>query len=501
MIIEKALKEKKLINKEAIIDLGSNSIRMLIYDNLLNSQIPIFNEKAICELGKNLDRTGKLDPKGSEFALSVLQRFKRILINLKVKKFKIIGTAAVREATDSKLFISKVQKIFKKKVEVLTGVEEAENSALGVIIGFQRVNGIVADLGGGSLELARVEKNVVYEKISLPLGVLRLFNQPKKNKDKVNSIISFYLNKIEWLRKSKTKNLYLCGGTWRTLLNAHIFKTNYPLSILHQYKLPADSVLRFANKLSSVKSIKSEKLDGITKSRTNYIPIGSYILSSLIKICDPSNVLCSVSGVREGSLINKTYLNVLQKNSLNRSIHFIAIKKGDFAENYVKLYSFLKKILPNKDDYFPIRLLLPACSLSNFDWGLGTYQRAELVFHEVINSPILKLSHNDRIKLGLVSFWRHCSTKYYPDVEFLKLLSNDEIMVCRRIGAALRFASSISVISSIFYEKIKIYIANNKTLTLKVPKKYSQVISNQVQKRLKSLAEEMNLKQEIVYTS
>ncbi len=501
MIIEKALKEKKLINKEAIIDLGSNSIRMLIYDNLLNSQIPIFNEKAICELGKNLDRTGKLDPKGSEFALSVLQRFKRILINLKVKKFKIIGTAAVREATDSKLFISKVQKIFKKKVEVLTGVEEAENSALGVIIGFQRVNGIVADLGGGSLELARVEKNVVYEKISLPLGVLRLFNQPKKNKDKVNSIISFYLNKIEWLRKSKTKNLYLCGGTWRTLLNAHIFKTNYPLSILHQYKLSADSILRFANKLSSVKSIKSEKLDGITKSRTNYIPIGSYILSSLIKICDPSNVLCSVSGVREGSLINKAYLNILQKNSLNRSIHFIAIKKGDFAENYIKLYSFLKKILPNKDDYFPIRLLLPACSLSSFDWGLGTYQRAELVFHEVINSPILKLSHNDRIKLGLVSFWRHCSTKYYPDIEFLKLLSNNEIMVCRRIGAALRFASSISVISSIFYEKIKIYIANNKTLTLKVPKKYSQVISNQVQKRLKSLAEEMNLKQEIVYTA
>jgi exopolyphosphatase/guanosine-5'-triphosphate,3'-diphosphate pyrophosphatase len=501
MIIEQALKEKKLINKEAIIDLGSNSIRMLIYDNLLNSQIPIFNEKAICELGKNLDKTGKLDPKGSEFALSVLQRFKRILINLKVKKFKIIGTAAVREATDSKLFISKVQKIFKKKVEVLTGIEEAENSALGVIIGFQKVNGVVADLGGGSLELARVEKNIIYEKVSLPLGVLRLFNQPKRNKDKINSIISFYLNKIEWLRKVKTKNLYLCGGTWRTLLNAHIFKTNYPLSILHQYKLSADEALKFSNKLLSVKSIKSEKLVSVTKSRTNYIPIGSYILSSLIKICDPSNVLCSVSGVREGSLINKAYLNILEKDSLNRSVHFIALKKGDFGENYIKLYNFLKKIFTNNDEDFPIRLLLPACSLSNFDWGLGTYQRAELVFQEVINSPILKLSHNDRIKLGLVSFWRHCSTKYYPDVEFLKILSNSEIAACRRIGAALRFASSISVISSIFYEKIKIYVVNNKTLILKVPKKHSEVISNQVQKRLKSLAEEMNLKQEIVYTA
>ena len=501
MIIEQALKEKKLINKEAIIDLGSNSIRMLIYDNLLNSQIPIFNEKAICELGKNLDKTGKLDPKGSEFALSVLQRFKRILINLKVKKFKIIGTAAVREATDSKLFISKVQKILKKKVEVLTGIEEAENSALGVIIGFQKVNGVVADLGGGSLELARVEKNIIYEKVSLPLGVLRLFNQPKRNKDKINSIISFYLNKIEWLRKVKTKNLYLCGGTWRTLLNAHIFKTNYPLSILHQYKLSAYEALKFSNKLLSVKSIKSEKLVSVTKSRTNYIPIGSYILSSLIKICDPSNVLCSVSGVREGSLINKAYLNILEKDSLNRSVHFIALKKGDFGENYIKLYNFLKKIFTNNDEDFPIRLLLPACSLSNFDWGLGTYQRAELVFQEVINSPILKLSHNDRIKLGLVSFWRHCSTKYYPDVEFLKLLSNSEIAACRRIGAALRFASSISVISSIFFEKIKIYVVNNKTLILKVPKKHSEVISNQVQKRLKSLAEEMNLKQEIVYTA
>ena len=501
MIIEKVLKEKKLINKEAIIDLGSNSIRMLIYDNLLNSQIPIFNEKAICELGKNLDKTGKLDPKGSEFALSVLQRFRRILINLKVKKFKIIGTAAIREATDSKIFIIKAQKILKRKIEVLSGTQEAENSALGVIIGFQRVNGVVADLGGGSLELARVEKNVIHEKISLPLGVLRLFNQPKKNRNKVNSIISFYLNKVEWLRKNKIKNLYLCGGTWRTLLNAHIFKTHYPLSIIHQYKLSATEANKFANKLSSIKSIKSEKLNGVTKSRTNYIPIGSHILSTLIKICNPINVFGSVSGVREGSLISKSYLNILEKKSLDRSVHFIALKKGDFGENYIKLYNFLKKIFPKKDEDFPSRLLLPACSLSNFDWGLGVYQRAELVFHEVINSPILKLSHNDRIKLGLVSFWRHCSTKYYPDIEFVKLLSNREIIACRRIGAALRFASSIAVISSIFYEKMKIFEDSNKNLILKVSKKHSQAISNQVQKRLKSLAEEMSLKQKIVYTA
>jgi exopolyphosphatase/guanosine-5'-triphosphate,3'-diphosphate pyrophosphatase len=501
MIIEKALKQKNLISKEAIIDLGSNSIRMLIYESILNSQIPIFNEKAVCGLGKNLDKTGKLDPKGSVFALSVLQRFKRILNNLKVTKYKIIGTAALREATDAKHFILKAQKIFNKKIEILSGNEEAQNSALGVIIGFQKVNGIVADLGGGSLDIARVEKNKILETISLPLGVLRLYNQPKRNKNKINKIISFFLNKVEWLRKNKIKNIYLCGGTWRTMFNAHIVKTNYPLPILHQYKLSGSEALKFSSRLSSVKSIKAEKLSNVTKSRTNYVPIASYILSTLIKICDPTNVYCSLSGVREGSLINKKYLSILQNNSLNRSVQFIALKKGDFAENYLKLYNFLKNIFPKDSNAFPTRLLLPACSLSNFDWGLGAYQRAELVFQEVINSPILKLSHIDRIKLGLVSFWRYCSTKYYPDLEFVKLLNNEEIFACRQIGAALRLASSISVISSIFFDKIKIYKDGNKNLVLKISNKYSQVISNQVQKRLKSLADEMNLKSKIVYSN
>ncbi|NCU75225.1 MAG: hypothetical protein EBW10_04285, partial [Candidatus Fonsibacter ubiquis] len=318
-------RERDFINKEAIIDLGSNSIRMLIYDNILNSQIPVFNEKAVCQLGKNLDRTGKLNPKGAEFALTVLKRFKQILSNLKVKKYKAIGTAALREAIDAKDFIIKAQKIIKKKIIILSGNKEAENSALGVVIGFQKVNGLVADLGGGSLELARVEKNIIHDKISLPLGVLRLFNQPKKNKNKVKKIISFYLNKIEWLRKNKIKNLYLCGG------NAHMIKTNYPLAILHQYKLSSLDTLKFVNRLNTVKAIKSEKLLSATKSRTNYIPIGGFILSNLIRICDPVSVFLSQSGVREGSLINKSKLKVLQNNSLSRSVHFLSHKKADYA--------------------------------------------------------------------------------------------------------------------------------------------------------------------------
>ncbi len=392
----------------------------------LTSLIPQINEVASL-IKKTVHSGGKVLIFGNGGSASDSQHIAAEIVGRFVKERK--GLPAIALTTDTSIITAVAndygyEHIFSRQIEalclkndVVIGISTSGNSK-NVIKGLEKAN----TLGAVTIGLTGGDGGLI-KKISLPLGVLRLFNQPKRNKDKINSIISFYLNKIEWLRKGKTKNLYLCGGTWRTLLNAHIYKTNYPLSILHQYKLPAIEALKFSNSLSSVKLIKSEKLVGVTKSRTNYIPIGSYILSSLIKICDPSSILCSVSGVREGSLINKAYLNILKKDSLNRSVHFIALKKGDFGENYIKLYNFLKKIFPNKDENFPIRLLLPACSLSNFDWGLGTYQRAELVFHEVINSPILKLSHNDRIKLGLVSFWRHCSTKYYPDLEFLKLLS------------------------------------------------------------------------------
>ena len=131
--------------------------------------------------------------------------------------------------------------------------------------------------------------------------------------------------------------------------------------------------LKFANKLNTVKAIKYEKLASATKSRTNYIPIGGFILSNLIRICDPVSVFLSQSGVREGSLISRPYLKVLQNNSLTRSVHFISHKKADYAANYLKLYNFIKNLFSSNEEYFPHRLLLPACSLSNFDWGLGVY--------------------------------------------------------------------------------------------------------------------------------
>ena len=178
----KVLKNKQNLKlkqaKLAVIDIGSNSIRMLIYDDFSSSRVPFFNEKAVCELGKNLDKSRKLHKAGAVYALKVLKRFSEILNVSKITNLKIIATAVLREAMDAKPFVEEVEKLFKKKIEILSGYEEAECSAEGVKIGFDNVDGLVADLGGGSLELARVENGIITNKTSLPLGVLRLMNNP-----------------------------------------------------------------------------------------------------------------------------------------------------------------------------------------------------------------------------------------------------------------------------------------------------------------------------------
>ena len=202
-------------SKVSVIDIGSNSIRMLIYENFNYSRVPFFNEKAVCELGKNLDKSRKLNNKGKDYALKVLKRFSEILNVSKIPTIRIFATAVLREATDANDFVKEVEELFNTKVKILSGYEEAEYTAEGVKIGFKHVDGLVADLGGGSLELTRVENNVITDKTSLPLGVLRLLNNPLIKKRNLTKYIKKLFKDEKWLTKKKFKNLYLVGGTWR----------------------------------------------------------------------------------------------------------------------------------------------------------------------------------------------------------------------------------------------------------------------------------------------
>jgi exopolyphosphatase/guanosine-5'-triphosphate,3'-diphosphate pyrophosphatase len=499
MLLQKVIKKQIFPSKkQAVIDIGSNSIRMLIYEDFESSQIPIFNEKAVCSLGSSLEKTGKLDTKGAKYSVSVLERFKNILDNSRVSDFHVFATAAVRDAEDGEQFKEIISKIFNKDVEVLTGEQEAERSALGVMLGFDKVNGLVADLGGGSLEIAKVKNGNIEHKTSLPIGVLRLFNRPKKKNTKLEDIVSYELSKIAWLKKTKIKNLYLVGGVWRALLKADIFLKEYPLNVLHQYELSKEDVLKLCNSFNDKKKIVQKKIDQITKSRTDYIPSSCTILDKLVNLTGPDKIKCSISGVREGTLIKKSNSKLLEKDRLGGFIEYASFRSGDYGENYLKYFNFIEGIFQDNEN-FSTKLLKSTCSLSNMDWGLGAFQKAELVFSQILNTPVLNLSHNERVKIALAGFWRHCSIKYYPDLNFVKLLSNNEILISKQVGAALRLASGIAAISTIFLDNLSLAKTSN-TLLLTVPNDHSQIITKTVLKRLKVLAKAMDAEYKILYS-
>ena len=215
---------------------------MLIYEDFNSSRVPFFNEKAVCELGKNLDKSRKLHKSGVDYAQKILKRFSEILNVSKIVNLKIIATAVLREATDAKPFVEYVENLFKKKIEILSGEEEAICSAEGVKIGFDNVDGLVADLGGGSLELARVENGLITNKTSLPLGVLRLINNPIVKKRNLSKYIKKLLRDEKWLSKKKFENLYLVGGTWRALFKLHLFQNKHPVHIIHQYSVNYETI-------------------------------------------------------------------------------------------------------------------------------------------------------------------------------------------------------------------------------------------------------------------
>ena len=486
-------------SKVSVIDIGSNSIRMLIYENFNYSRVPFFNEKAVCELGKNLDKSKKLNNKGKDYALKVLKRFSEILNVSKIQTIKIFATAVLREATDANEFVNQVEELFKTKVNILSGFEEAEYTAEGVKIGFKHVDGLVADLGGGSLELTRVENNIITDKTSLPLGVLRLLNNPLIKKRNLNKYVKNLFKDEKWLSKKKFNNLYLVGGTWRALFKLHLFQHDHPVHIIHQYCISKEETYKFADKISSFNKSKLKTVEYISKSRTPYLPYSSIILNEILQLTSPNNVHCSISGIREGVLALEYFKGVTNKQIFHNSLEYLAQKRGDLGFNFKRYYNFLKPIF-DANDHFNDELLNLACVLSHMDWGLGAFQKAELVFNETLNTPLLRLTHNDRIKLALACYWRYCSIKYNPQIEYLKYLNNNEIFSSKQVGSALRFANSLTSISTIFLEEFKLY-KRGKSLFLKIPFHHQEIISKQVTKRFKVLARELLLEPRVIYSN
>jgi exopolyphosphatase/guanosine-5'-triphosphate,3'-diphosphate pyrophosphatase len=286
----------------AVIDIGSNSVRLVVYEGLTRSPTPIFNEKVLAGLGREVQSTGLLAPDAVEKALAALRRFRALCDRLNVARLWAIATAACRDADNGKAFVAEAERICGTKIDILSGKREAELSALGVVSGFYRPDGIVGDLGGGSLELTELHGHRIKTGVTLPLGGLALQDVSSKSVKKAEKIVRLALGDARVLENGKGRTFYAIGGTWRALARLHMWQTGYPLHVMHGYVLPAKEAFDFASLVHRVNPEILSQIEVVTDARRPLLAYAALVLENLVRIAKPKDVVISALGVREGLL-------------------------------------------------------------------------------------------------------------------------------------------------------------------------------------------------------
>jgi len=281
-----------------ILDIGSNSVRFVVYEPPYIGEIPVFNEKVQCGLGRDLDATGKLSPEGKKSAIDALIGFRAIAKAMGVKRIEVIGTAALRDAKDGTKFAQTIAEKTGFKTRIISGEEEAHYSALGVTSYFPDAQGVVGDMGGGSLELANISQKTISDEYSGLLGALRV----KAQRDK-RAYAQKHFKDIPEALKNK-KNFYAIGGTWRTLAQMYLSLNKKSQLPVRGFKVSAEKISEFAAEISARKSVSLIRDFHIEQKRADLLPYSALLLSELLPYLGTKYVVFSDTSIREGVLLD-----------------------------------------------------------------------------------------------------------------------------------------------------------------------------------------------------
>src|SRR5690242_615101 len=300
----------------AVVDIGSNSVRVVVYEGLTRSPTSLFNEKALCGLGREVQSTGLLAAEAVEQALSALKRYRALCDTMGVKKLIAIATAACRDAKNGRGFIKLAERTIGAEIEVLSGSREAELTALGVVSGVHQPDGVVGDLGGGSLELIDVHGRRARHGLTRPLGGLALADISAKSLKKAEKYVKRTLGGLPVLRRCEDRSFYAVGGTWRALARLHMWQTGYPLHVMHGYAIPADEALEFARLLHRVDAETLSRIEVVADARRPLLAYAAIVLENVVRRARPKQVVISALGVREGLIYGSLPAKVRKQDAL-----------------------------------------------------------------------------------------------------------------------------------------------------------------------------------------
>jgi exopolyphosphatase / guanosine-5'-triphosphate,3'-diphosphate pyrophosphatase len=481
----------------AVIDIGSNSVRLVVYEGLTRSPTPIFNEKVLAGLGRNVFSSGHLPENGVRDALNALKRFRVLCETMKVGTVKVLATAAARDAENGKAFLQQAHEILGGgDIELLSGDREAKLSALGVISGFPNADGIMGDMGGGSLELVDISPKNNGEKrlgkaISLRLGGLALQDTSGNSLKKAKSIIKDEIDGITQLNNGAGRIFYAVGGTWRALAKLHMRQTSYPLNVMHGYSVSAKEMLEFCRMVQRVSTDTITGINSIASARRPLLIYGALLLENIITKSRVKRVVLSAFGVREGLL----YEAIDDESKLvdpllfsANELNFLTSRAPKHGFDLANWCDHLMQTTHLDDGADEKRLRRAACLLSDIAWRAHPDYRAEQSLDMIAHAALAGVDHPGRTFLALSVYYRHIGSSDGDLSPCLReLATSHQLEHARILGAAMRVAYIVSAAMPAILPQSPI-ACEGKKVVLRLPKNLANLASDRLNSRLKQLA-------------
>ena len=432
----------------AVIDIGSNSVRLVVYEGLTRSPTLIFNEKVLAGLGREVHSTGLLAADAVDKALGALKRFRALCDRMGVAQRLAIATAACRDASNGKSFIAAAERLCRTKVDVITGKREAELSALGIVSGFHRPDGIAGDLGGGSLELTDVHWQRIAPGVTLPLGGLALQDVSAKQIKKAEKVVRKALSGAKLLKAGTGRTFYAIGGTWRALARLHMWQTGYPLHVNHGYVIPAAEAREFAGLVHRVKPETLSQIEVVDDERRPLLAYAGLVLEHLIEIARPKQVVISALGVREGLLYSRLDKRERRTDPLLAAANELNVLRSRDPAHGAELIAWTDRFFASSgldESADERRLRHAACLVADIGWRAHPDYRGEQSLNIIAHAAFVGIDHASRAFLALAVFYRHVGLIDDELSPRLRELATTRMLDRARVlGAAMRVADLVS---------------------------------------------------------
>ncbi|WP_055681818.1 Ppx/GppA family phosphatase [Jannaschia rubra] len=479
--------EARALRRVGVIDVGSNSVRMVVFDGAARSPAYFYNEKILCGLGAGLADSGKLNPEGRVRALAALRRFAILARGMEVNSLTAVATAAVREADDGPAFEAEVTARTGLKLWVIDGPQEARLSGQGVLLGWPGAEGLMCDIGGSSMELAELSGGEVGATVSGRVGPLKLQDIRGKGARRTE-IEARVAEMAEALGRDRYDRLYLVGGSWRAIARIDMERRGYPLHVLHEYIMQPRDLRATLDFIEGADMADLGKRTGTSMARMSLVPIAAEVLSRTVRTFRPKEIAVSSYGIREGLLFEQMPELLRARDPLIESCRASEAASARLPGFGRVLYRFVSPLFSRADDRRR-RLIRACCLLHDVSWRAHPDYRAEICFDNATRANLGGLTHSERVYLGLALLHRYRNKHAGSPFEALApLLDEGDTREAEVVGKAMRFGAMFSAQDPALMGTLKLFPKKGELLLTLPPGDGEALYGEVAEARFRSLA-------------